>query len=90
MANPAAKHIPAAGMSLLDGTDHPTSTWTDSDSAGAVWNFLMATEDLSKGVHNYKYIRDLLQSSIQFMQGTLPAPVAREDKLPVDTVMWRR
>jgi hypothetical protein len=42
------------------------------DSAGAVWNYLMAVEDRSHGVHNSKYIIGLLESSIEFLQ---PVPL---------------
>jgi hypothetical protein len=38
------------------------------DSAGALWNYFMAKEDRSEGVHNRKYITGLLESAIQFMQ----------------------
>ncbi len=38
------------------------------DSAGAVWNYLLALEDRSHGVHNSKYIKGLLQSAIEFLQ----------------------
>lgn len=44
---------------------------TSADSAGAVWNLLMAEEDRSEGVHNPQYIVDLLYSSILYMQGSL-------------------
>jgi len=54
---------------------HPNSGKSTSvDSAGAVWNLLMFEEDRSWGVHNAKYLRGLLQSSINFMNGTLSAP----------------
>jgi hypothetical protein len=43
------------------------------DSTGAVWNYFMAIEDRSEGVHNSKYIIGLLQSAIQFLQ---PVPAA--------------
>jgi hypothetical protein len=66
---------------LVDATGHPyDDRWTTVDSAGAVWNFLIVEEDRSHGPHNPWYIVDLLDSAIQFMQGTLPspAPVARQ------------
>jgi hypothetical protein len=52
----------------------PSNRTTSSDSAGAVWNYLMAIEDRSAGVHNRKYIRGLLTSGLQYIEGTLPAP----------------
>jgi formate-dependent nitrite reductase cytochrome c552 subunit len=52
----------------------PKAVTTSADSAGAVWNYLIAQEDRSHGVHNPKYILGLLSSSIDFMDGSLPAP----------------
>ena len=64
----------AAG--LVDATSGlPRSTSTSQDSAGAVWNYLIAgVEDRSRGVHNAQYIIGLLHSSIQYIQ--TPAPLA--------------
>lgn len=45
-----------------------------SDSAGAVFNYMMAIEDRSWGVHNRKYMRGLLTSAQQYMDGTLLTP----------------
>ncbi len=62
----------AAG--LIDDTGDPLNDVTTSqDSAGAVWNYLITEEDGSFGVHNAKYITDLLNSAIVFIQ-TGPAP----------------
>jgi hypothetical protein len=52
----------------------PAADSTSADSAGAVWNYLMATEDRSHGVHNAKYILGLLKSSILYMEGDLTPP----------------
>ena len=52
---------------------------TSADSAGAVWNWLMAEEDQSHGVHNPRYIVNLLYSSIQFMEGTLGSTAETAD-----------
>jgi hypothetical protein len=53
------------------GTGGPTprSMKTSADSAGAVYNLLLATNDRSHGVHNPKYITGLLKSSIAFITG---------------------
>ncbi|MFQ5511008.1 MAG: hypothetical protein ACE5EO_04100 [Candidatus Krumholzibacteriia bacterium] len=67
---------------LIDAQGHTVGSSTNprvvasSDSAGAVWNFLLVEEDRSRGVHNREYIEGLLNSSILFMQGVLPAPPA--------------
>jgi hypothetical protein len=59
----------AAG--LVDGTSGlPRTTQTSADSAGAVWNYMLAIEDRSRGVHNPKYIKGLLRSAIQYIQTT--------------------
>jgi hypothetical protein len=52
----------------------PTSVTTSADSAGAVWNLLLAKEDRSHGVHNPKYIVGLLRSAIEYITGP-PPPV---------------
>ena len=44
------------------------------DSVGAVWNYFMAKEDRSEGVHNADYIKGLLESSIEFLQSPVNAP----------------
>jgi hypothetical protein len=61
---------------LVDATSGlPRSTSTSADSAGAVWNYLIAgVEDRSRGVHNPQYVMGLLRSSIVYLQG--PAPLA--------------
>ena len=65
---------------LLANQHNVPNVVTSSDSAGAVWNWLMVHEDRSVGVHNFKWMRSLLKSSIMFMEGDLPqaspAPVA--------------
>lgn len=49
---------------------HPMAgVTTTADSAGAVWNLRMIEDDRSHGVHNADYMRGLLQSSIEFLQG---------------------
>jgi hypothetical protein len=57
---------------LVDATSGlPKSVTTSADSAGAVWNYLMASEDRSEGVHNAEYIMGLLNSAILYMDGGL-------------------
>jgi nitrate/TMAO reductase-like tetraheme cytochrome c subunit len=68
---------------LVDASGHPLGgrVVATADSAGAVWNFLMAEEERSHGVHNPNYVKGLLESSIQFMNGTLgsaPAVASRD------------
>jgi len=50
------------------------------DSAGALWNYFIAKYDRSEGVHNREYITGLLQSAIEFMQGSpgFTAPTVAE------------
>jgi hypothetical protein len=66
--------LTTAGL-MVDGLP-ADSVRTSADSAGAVWNLLLCKEDRSLGVHNAKYVRGLLQSSIEFLQGT-PGRLAR-------------
>jgi hypothetical protein len=68
-----------AGL-VADG--HPNSgAVTNVDSAGALWNFALFEDDRSWGVHNPKYFRGLLQSSIDYLTGNLPSskPVATKE-----------
>jgi hypothetical protein len=39
------------------------------DSAGALWNYFVAKYDRSEGIHNPDYIKGLLESALEFMQG---------------------
>ena len=72
----------AAGL-VNASTGLPLSVSTSADSAGAVWNYLIAgLEDRSHGVHNAAYIMGLLNSSIQYMQG--PAPMAAHMRIRRD------
>ena len=58
---------------LMDAaTVLPKSVTTSKDSAGAVYNLMLALEDRSNGVHNPKYIKGLLRSSIQFISAPPP------------------
>ena len=66
---------------LIDAAGHPIGSSSNpriiasSDSAGAMWNYLLAEEDRSHGIHNPMYMDGLLRSSIQFMQvGTPVSP----------------
>ena len=53
---------------IIDDTNHPVSgTIADADVAGALYNFLLIEEDRSEGIHNFKYIVGLLESSIEYM-----------------------
>ena len=63
------------GANLLDADHHAVPrTVAANDSAGAVWNYLMVYEDRSGGVHNRKYMQDLLKSAIIFMGDTPVVP----------------
>ncbi len=68
----------SAGLLAGEGQpeEFPDGVTTSADSAGAVWNYLMAWEDRSRGVHNSKYIIGLLRSSIEYMQGSVEPPAA--------------
>ena len=60
-------------LGLIDDTGQTVPSATaDADTQGGVWNWLIVTEDRSLGIHNPWYVRDLLNSSIQFITGNLP------------------
>lgn len=62
-----------ASSGLPEGTPQNKHTIADEGEAGALWNYLLVHEDRSEGVHNPFYIRDLLASSIEYMEGQLAA-----------------
>ncbi len=60
-----------AGFVNAEGTP-VTATGRPADDAGAIWNFMfVGREDRSRGVHNPAYARDLLQSSIDYMESRI-------------------
>lgn len=62
---------------LVDDGGHPVvQTIADKNTAGALYNFVIVEEDRSHGVHNPKYIVDLLESSIAYMEGLGGAKIA--------------
>lgn len=62
-----------AGFVNAEGTPN-TATGRPADDAGAIWNFMyIGREDRSHGVHNPAYARDLLQSSINYMNSRTPS-----------------
>jgi hypothetical protein len=70
---------------VLSGSGAPTSgTIADGHLAGAVWNYVSIEEDRSHGVHNFSYIRSLLDASIDYVSD-LPVgspvfkPIAMQD-----------
>lgn len=54
---------------VLSGGSPTTGTIADQNLAGAVWNYVMVEEDRSHGVHNFNYIRSLLEASIDYVEG---------------------
>jgi hypothetical protein len=52
-----------------EGFEPPEDVTVSADSAGAVWNYLLVTEDRSHGVHNADYAKQLLESAIQYLEG---------------------
>jgi hypothetical protein len=56
----------------LNGTTHTpiADTIADAGVAGALQNYGTIEEDRSMGVHNFKYIYGLLESSIEYMEST--------------------
>ncbi len=74
------EQLETAGL-IYDGEPIEDRVVASADSAGALWNFLLVEEDRSHGIHNPEYMIGLLESAIQFMDGTLPAaPAQHADK----------
>ncbi len=58
------------GAGLIDHGHSVPGVTTSQDSAGALWNYIIAfRDDRSLGVHHPSYVIGLLQSSIEFLQG---------------------
>lgn len=43
-------------------------TVADRHKVGALWNYKFAEEDQSRGIHNFKYIKSLMEASIAYLQ----------------------
>jgi len=63
------------GVITSDGEPVDELVVPDKNVSGAVFNLLIVEEDRSMGVHNYKYIEGLLESSIAYME-SLPPPTS--------------
>jgi len=68
----------------------PKAVTTSADSAGAVWNLLLAREDRSEGVHNPKYVVGLLRSAIEYIQGPSPGLTAAHAQRAMSDPRGRR
>jgi hypothetical protein len=53
---------------LSDGSP-VKGTIADGDLAGALFNYIIVEEDRSHGVHNFNYIRSLIEASIDYVEG---------------------
>jgi hypothetical protein len=57
-----------ADAGVIDSTGEPVDQdIADAGVAGALYNMLLVEEDKSEGIHNFRYIYGLLQSSIDYM-----------------------
>jgi len=54
------------------GTAVP-GTYADGNLVGAYWNFITVEEDRSMGIHNWEYMRSIIQASIDYVSA-MPAP----------------
>lgn len=58
---------------VVSSTGSPLSgVVEDKNVIGAVYNLVMVEEDRSMGVHNFKYMKGLLESSIEYMESLTP------------------
>ena len=53
---------------VMDTTFHAIPQEMTADQAGGVFNFNMAREDKSYGIHNYNYVKALLTNSIESLE----------------------
>jgi len=56
----------------IDADNYPVDDTVSEEIAGAVLNLKIVEEDRSKGVHNFEYIKGLLESSIEYMESIAP------------------
>ncbi|MFZ5980913.1 MAG: hypothetical protein ACOYVF_09820 [Candidatus Zixiibacteriota bacterium] len=62
---------------VIDSTGLPLEAEVpDKNVTGAVYNFLIVAEDRSMGVHNFKYMKGLLESSIEYMESLIVPPTS--------------
>jgi len=65
---------------LVDDGGHPVpDTIADAGEAGALYNFIIIHEDRSEGIHNFKYIKGLLDSSIDYMESVIAGKARGEE-----------
>ena len=50
-----------------------TGTYADGNLVGAYWNYITVEEDRSLGVHNWEYMRSIIQASIDYVSA-MPDP----------------
>ncbi|MBI5266348.1 MAG: hypothetical protein HY851_03865 [candidate division Zixibacteria bacterium] len=73
MLDSLARVLYARGLltRTISGTDTTysgkSSTVADKGIVGAIWNWSTLNEDRSEGIHNFKYAKDLIWSSINYV-----------------------
>jgi hypothetical protein len=65
---------------VTDEYEPQTDTIADANVAGAIYNMVYVKEDQSRGIHNFRYTRDLLLNSIDYVSSlpTLVVPQKNE------------
>ncbi len=53
---------------VMDSTYHPIPQEMTADQAGGILNYNMAREDKSSGIHNFTYVKALLNNSIESLE----------------------
>lgn len=57
----------AGALSAVEDGHPVTGTYADGDLVGALYNYIYFEEDRSEGIHNFRYMQGLLQSSIDYL-----------------------
>lgn len=68
----------AEGLVDDEGEPEP-DTIAVAGETGALYNFIMIHEDRSEGIHNFKYIKGLLESSIDYMESVIAGKARGEE-----------
>jgi hypothetical protein len=66
-----------------------TDTIADGNLAGAVYNLVFVREDRSGGVHNFRYARDLLLNSIDYVSGLPTLAPGTNEVAPMEVAMLK-
>ncbi len=60
--------VDADGEAIESDEDIPMVVTYQADSVGALWNYILVSEDMSSGIHNPAYVVALLTNTLESLQ----------------------